>query len=203
MGVKMKNVIVMFLLLFNISVLAQTNDSKCELSTSGTLGFISVSHESTSPTYHYSSDGEFHYYILTNFRFGYFLSANFEIEPEVQLLFLEDVDPTYSLNANIAYNFEIDSSNLTPFILAGYGIGNSVPIYGTLLPQEIYGTSDLAVNQINIGAGLKIFVSENIAIRTEYRFQQYKYEKDYSNIDTVAKYTYSLHNLLFGISIFL
>ena len=199
----MKFKILVILLSLNISVLAQINGNRIELSASGTFGLVNSSYESSSPNYNYTSEGKFNYYILSNIRFGYFLNTHFEIEPEIQLLFLENIDPTYSINGNITYNFDIDSSKLKPFLLVGYGIGNAVPIFVSLIPQDLVENNSLTVHQINIGFGLKVFVTDDIAIRTEYRFRQYKYDKNYLNISTVEKYTRTFHNILFGISFFL
>jgi len=68
---------------------------------------------------------------------------------------------------------------------------------------KLFENKEQSVHQINFGFGLKIFVTDNIAIRTEYRFRQYKYDENYTNINTVLKNTYTFHNILFGISFFL
>lgn len=199
----MKLKIAVILLLMNICAHAQINGKRVELSFSGAFGEAKLSYESTSPTYSYTSDGKFHYYLFSNIRFGYLLNANFEVEPEIQVLLLENVDPSYSINANLVYNIGIDSSRIKPFLLIGYGIGNAVPFYGSLFNIESYEGNKLSVNQFNAGLGMKIFITNNIAIRNEYRFQKYSYTKDYSNIRTTSKYTYYFHQLLFGVSFLL
>ena len=199
----MKEKIAVILLLMNICMYAQINGKRFELSFSGAFGEAKSSYESTSNTYSYTSEGEFHYYLFSSIRFGYLLNPNFEVEPELQILLLESIDPSYSINANLVYNIDIDSSRVKPFLLIGYGIGNTVPIYGSLINIDAYEGNKLSVNQFNAGLGMKIFVTNNIAIRTEYRFQQYSYKKDYSNIKTTSKYTYYFHQLLFGVSFLL
>ena len=187
----------------NICLYAQINGKRFELSFSGAFGEAKSSYESTSNTYSYTSEGEFHFYLFSNIRFGYLLNNNFEIEPEVQILLLKGFDPSYSINANMVYNIDIDSSIIKPFLLVGYGIGNTVPIYGSLFSIIDCEGNNFSVHQFNAGFGMKIFVTNSIAIRTEYRFQQYSYKKEYSNIKTTSNYTYYFHQLLFGFSFFL
>ena len=197
----MKKLAVLFLLFLNFNSFAQMNGKNKELSFSGSFGALKSSYEHKSPNYSYSSEGDLNFYFLSNIRFGYFLNDHFEVEPEFQFLILERVDPFYSVNANIAYNIHVDSSNIKPFILIGYGLGNTLPLYGSLFYLDSF-EREMSVRQFNFGFGLKIFVSNNLAIRTEYRFQQYKYKRDYSNLNAISDYTYSLHNILFGLSYF-
>ncbi len=191
------------LLLLNICVYSQINGNRFELSFSGTFGEVKASSESTSSTYGYTSEGEFNFYFFSNIRFGYLLNTNFEIEPEIQILLLKHIDPSYSINANMVYNIDNDSSKIKPFLLLGYGIGNAVPAYGSLFSFADYIGNNFSVHQFNAGLGMKIFVTNNIAIRSEYRFQQYSYKKEYSNVNTTTSYTYYFHQLLFGVSYFL
>jgi opacity protein-like surface antigen len=198
----MKKLIFLLLVLLNFNSFAQINGKNKELSFSGSFGAVKSSYDYKSTNYNYSSESDLNFYFLSNLRFGYFLNNHFEIEPELQLLVLQSVDPFYSLNANIAYNIQVDSSRIKPFILIGYGIGNSVPFYGSLVNFDSI-ERELSVKQLNFGFGIKIFVSDNLAIRTEYRFQQYMYKRDYSNVNAISDYTYSFHNILFGLSFFL
>jgi len=195
-------IIVIFVLVVNIFANAQTNNKKYELSFSGTIGAFKSSLE-TSEAFSYTSESELMYYLISNIRFGYYLNRNFEIEPELQFALYEGADPSYSVNANILYNFDIDSSKIKPFLLVGYGLGNSVPFFNTLLgPRE----NSPSVNQLNAGLGTKIILDNSIAIRIEYRFQLYKSEEELSNNfnpPLIHNYSYYMHNILFGISLLL
>lgn len=127
-------------------------------------------------------------------RIGYFFDKKIEIEPEITFMF-EKFNGTYErktlLLANIAYNFS-KSSKVNPFILAGGGI--------MMYPEE----SDIHVIDserwietyvaMNIGAGIKWFISKQFAFRSEYRFIIYKDNADnitYHNIFLGPQYFFS------------
>ena len=85
-----------------------------------------------------------------------------------------------------------------PFILAGYGIGNAAPVYHAFWSRN---SENFDVPVLNAGAGLKAFVSERVALRGEYRYQKYEYDRTYSDFASV-KSTDSYNNVFFGFSIF-
>jgi opacity protein-like surface antigen len=197
----MKSKIAMaFLLFLNICANAQINGRNYEMSFSGSFQEIKATLESSDGKYSYSSEGDFSYYINLDFRFGYLFYKGLEIEPELQYSLFEKLKTSYVINANLLYHINTDSSKLKPFLLIGYGLGKSFPFPGSYLSFE---DEPRPTNLFNAGFGLKIFITKNVAVRTEYRFQQYKYTKEYSNIHTTAKYNYYVHNLLFGFSFFL
>jgi hypothetical protein len=103
-------------------------------------------------------------------RVGVFLFEGLEIEPEILFLSRSGVTPLYALNGNISYNF-LGLERSVPFLLAGYGVANSLPYF-----DVPYTLTPFTVGVLNLGGGLKLFVRENIAVRLEYRYQRYQGE---------------------------
>jgi opacity protein-like surface antigen len=103
------------------------------------------------------------------------------------------------LNGNISYNF-ISKGKTVPFLLAGYGLANTVPLFNIPLIR-----TDFTVGVLNLGFGIKSFLKDDIAIRVEYRFQKFSGQKE----TTDSYYSYSqkvdtrIHTVQFGISILL
>jgi len=125
-------------------------------------------------------------------RIGYFLGEKIEIEPEITFMF-EKPNGTYETNtlllANIVYNFN-RSSKVNPFILAGGGI----IMYSEESDIQVVDSESWIETHVamNIGAGIKWFISKQFAFRVEYRFIIYQ-----DNADNI---TY--HNIITGVSIF-
>ncbi len=181
----------------------EDNKFKWEFSISGTFGFLSESAKSPS----FESDGESMGYVTLVLRPGFFLTNSLEFEPEILMTSIEKTEPSFSLSGNLSYNFILPESNVRPFILAGYGIGNSVPIFNTLIGKT---TDKLDVTNLNFGAGMKIFFSNAVAVRVEYRYQIYNYDDEFQQYNypdgyTSSKIEYSInsHKILFGFSLFL
>jgi opacity protein-like surface antigen len=105
--------------------------------------------------------------LLFSSRLGFFVKEGFELEPEVLFMLSSGADPTYVLNGNVSYNFFSRRAS-TLFILIGYGIANTVPFFN--VP---FGRTNFSVGVVNIGAGIKAFLSDDIALRIEYRYQRY------------------------------
>ena len=122
----------------------------------------------------------------------------FEIEPEILLMLSSGSDPVYVLNGNISYNF-LTAGKTVPFILAGYGLANTVPFFGVPLLR-----TDFVVGVLNLGGGVKAFVREDIAVRVEYRYQTFSGEGE-TTISSSYSYTHKvdvrMHTVQFGISI--
>jgi opacity protein-like surface antigen len=176
-----------------------------EISVSGQMGQVKT-------TWKYSSRSLYDSYAHTEeatstfmtlaLRFGIYVYRGLAIEPEVHWSSLESAEPALSLHGNLAYNFDVATSpgqvRVMPFVLAGYGIGNSVP-FSLSLYAPSSGTWNVGV--LNLGAGLKAFITESVALRTEYRYQRYAWSEDrgYSKTET----TEAFHNIFFGFSVFL
>jgi hypothetical protein len=159
---------------------AQIEQGQSELSSQ--FSFMSRSYE--------SSDNSF-YSLLLAIRYGYFISKNLEFEPEMLFSIYKDDDPGFILSGNLAYNFSrSDPDNkIIPFIFGGFGISNTI----IFLPNVAYsGAESTTWTLLNAGAGIKVFVSEQVALRWEYRYQRLFEARDVS-----------YHNLYIGISVFL
>ena len=128
-------------------------------------------------------------------RIGYFLSKNFEIEPEINYIHVT-INPSYDrkfsysdalLFTNFVFNIDTPS-RVTPFILVGGGIIR-ISREAIIEPYQMV-TSTYSV--FDAGAGLKWFAAKRVALRTEYRFIYYK-----ENADTIIH-----HKIFIGVSIF-
>lgn len=133
-------------------------------------------------------------------RLGFFVLEGLELEPEILLLLSSGSVPAYLLNGNISYNF-ISAGKSVPFVLLGYGIANTVPLFN--VP---FLSTDFGVGVLNAGAGVKIFLKENIALRVEYRYQKFSGE---GSTGIIGFFTYTqrvdtrIHTVQFGLSVLL
>jgi opacity protein-like surface antigen len=175
--------------IFSASIFAQpSEDKKKELSISGCYQNISSGNSS-------GGSGA----LLISPRLGFFVYKGLEIEPEILFMVASGADPVYMLNGNISYNF-ISKGKIVPFLLAGYGLANAVPLFNVPLIR-----TDFTVGVLNLGVGIKSFLTDDIAIRVEYRYQNFSGQKE------ITSYYYSytqkvdtrIHSVQFGISILL
>lgn len=189
-----------------LPALSQTQPGSWELSVAGNFGSISTSSEYTVAGQTNSQEGEAQSYLGLDLRVGWFALEGLSIEPEIYILAIEQEPPTFNLGANLAYTFTIPSSPVKPYITAGYGIGNGIPIMQRLMGR----TSDkLDIPVLRVGGGVKLFLSKQVALKLEYRYERYSYET--SATYSFYPYTYSYnakevwnhHTVLFGISVFL
>lgn len=204
----MKNLIYAILaasIILGSPLYSQPRQGLWEVSLSGYLGSVSGTYESTSSNNYLnysSSEQESRGFISLALRPGYFITEGVEIEPEILWTAVEKIAPAYCLTANVAYNFSIPESHMTPFVLVGYGIANAVPVF-----QRLYGGSmdNFDISVLNVGAGDKIFITERIALRIEYRYQRFYQESAHSAglYSYSFKETQNFHNVFFGFSIFL
>lgn len=147
-------------------------------------------------------DGETNSAFNLSGRVGHYFTRRFEFEPEIILSVYEGGDPGFVLSANVLYNVSSPgASHISPFLLAGVGWSNSLPFFN----QMNLGDAHINYAVLNLGLGIKTFLSERSALRFGYRFQRFFAE------EVVYPYPYrwttdpsvSYHNLLFGLSIFL
>lgn len=195
-----KIIVVIILFLFSAVAFAQTEKDNIELSASFSFGSFSHTFKSNNSTYNSEST----LYLTTSIRAGYYLYYSFQFEPELFVYYVEKNSPTYNINANFAYNFLILESNIRPFLLIGYGLGNSLPFF----PSNnafIRVKNNLDIGCFNAGAGIKLFINKNIALRTEYRYQRFNSkDKEQSDGNTYDYETIlNIHKVLFGLSFFL
>jgi len=171
---------------------AQPREGKTrELSVSGSYQRYSSGSSSSSSAF------------LISPRLGIFVHRGFEIEPEVLLMFATGAT-VYVLNGNVSYNF-VGEGKAVPFLLLGYGIANTVPLFNIPTTKVEY-----SVGVLNVGAGVKAFLTEDIALRFEYRYQNFSGDGGTTNY-SFSGYSYSitrkidvrLHTVQFGLSVLL
>ncbi|NIO48595.1 MAG: outer membrane beta-barrel protein [Candidatus Aminicenantes bacterium] len=132
-------------------------------------------------------------------RVGIFLTNNLEIEPEVIYNYMRiSSDGEYAsqteaiLLANVAYNFGT-SSKVMPFMVGGAGI---TIISRSATDVETVSESGFAWN---VGAGIKWFAANSVALRFEYRFISFSI----TEVDIFElKQSHTVHRIFAGISIF-
>ncbi len=124
-------------------------------------------------------------------RFGIFATRAIEFEPELLFTKFKEEDTGYVFSANLAYHFSSGhpQQKAVPYIFGGLGVSNTfLFLYNTLYPER---TGD-HFTVLNLGAGIKQFISQDVALRMEYRFQ------DFMGNDAVV-----YHHLFLGLSVFL
>jgi len=166
---------------------AQPRDGrKLELSLSGAYQTYSTSNSLQSVSV-----------FFINTRLGFFVFGGLELEPEALCLLSSGSDPTYALNGNVVYNI-VASAKAVPFFLVGYGTANTVPFLNVPFTRISF-----PVGVLNLGAGLKIFIKDDVAIRVEYRYQRFSGEARESNYGYVYSNSVDsrIHSIQFGFSV--
>lgn len=179
-----------------------------EVSTSMQFGQVNSSYEYTyhsGPNAYTQTSDSKHSFLTLTMRYGKFVASGLEISPELQWTAIEEWEPAFSIAANLEYNFAplstSEKQRNVPFLLAGYGIGNAAPAYMWFVSR----TSDkFDVPVLNLGAGLKTFVSDRVALRFEYRYQRFSWDESYQSAfsSSTSKYVDQYHRFLFGFSVF-
>jgi opacity protein-like surface antigen len=157
---------------------------------------ISGSFQNVSEEGHSDSESA----ILISPRLGFFVTGGLEIEPEAVVMIGSGAGLSYMVNANVAYNFP-GGSNGVPFLLAGYGYANAVPVFGVPAYSPNYG-----LGVLNLGAGMKIFFAEIVAVRLEYRFQNFNGTGEthsYGDYSYTEDTDITFHTVQFGFSVLL
>lgn len=134
-------------------------------------------------------------------RLGYFLTKEFEVEPEVIFSVYENEDAGFILNANLLYNPPMPKdTRIFPFFLAGGGWANSVHLFN----QINAGKVDRNYTILNLGVGSRFFINNSVSLRFEYRFQRFFTEKEeqgwWGYYETYNP-SFNYHNVLFGLSV--
>lgn len=181
-----------------LPAISQTEKGSWELSFTGNAGSYSQKSEYTSGGQTHTNEGEARSYAALDFRAGYFLVDGLSLEPEFYFLGVEKTLPTYNLGVNVAYTFTIPESPVRPFLIAGYGTGNGIPMMQRLLARE---SENLDIPVLRVGGGLKVLLNRWVALKVEYRYERYTDEQStqYYSSKTVSNYG----NILFGFSFFL
>lgn len=184
-----------------IDARAQTEKGSWEISAAANAGSMSRSYESSSGGYSTSGSSDALMYFALDLRAGWYVVDGFSIEPEVYMFAAEEQEPAFNFGGNLSYTFNIQESPVKPFLIAGYGIGNAIPIAQLLLGQS---SDELDIPVLRVGGGLKVFVSKNVALKAEYRYERYTSEESSSSYygsyssTTVTNF----HNILFGFCVF-
>ena len=182
--------IVLFAAIAMASAFAQPREGKSKEPS------ISGSYQNYSSGGSSESSGAF----LISPRLGFFVVEGLELEPELLAMFGSGSDPVYMLNGNISYNF-ISGGKGVPFLLIGYGLANTVPVFNVPAIK-----TDFKVDVLNVGGGVKAFLREDIAIRFEYRYQKFSGQGEtsiYSYYSYTQKIDTRIHTVQFGLSILL
>jgi hypothetical protein len=181
--------------------ISQTEKGNVELSVAGNLGLSSSSYEHTCSGYSSSGEGEATGYFGFDVRVGAYVADGLSIEPEVYALFVEDVPPAFNLGANLSYTFAGPENHVRPYVIAGYGIGNAIPVMQRLIARTS-GEFDIPV--LRAGAGLKVFLGKQVALKVEYRYGRYSCEETYtySIYSSTTKSVWNYHNVMIGFSVF-
>lgn len=200
----MRNIMVVVVLASALAAAPSHGQPKAgtfELGMSVDMGFSKDSYEA-SGSFSSSSDSESEGFLALSVRPGYYVAAGLSIEPEFLWTAMEGQQPGFSLAGNLSYTFPIENSPVLPFVLAGYGRGNTIPALGIAMLAQTDGWD---VSLLNAGAGIKVFASSAVAVRMEYRYRRYSTEESYgigSYTGTVT-YTRQFHAFLIGLSLFL
>jgi opacity protein-like surface antigen len=170
-----------------------------ELSMTGTIGKSTRSVSSPSPYGSWGNESSTTYGTLS-LTAGYYIIDQLSIEPEINFLAYEGEPPGESVLLNLSYTYPIPHSIVAPFIRGGYGLGNATSFLG--IPDlAIHSTDNFDIKTLNAGAGVKLIVAQNVALRIEinYRNQTYTLEDISYSLD----YKYSTVELFIGFSVLL
>lgn len=163
--------LVFALLLPLISVSQPVQGSK-EISLQGyvTSRDISVKEKGSSSSDSYSDDMTIGSLYL---RMGYFITDNFSIDPELNWGFTDQTSPAFAFSLNGSFHAPL-KENLFVFVTGGAGLSNSVPFFNVAVDRY---TEKFDITMYNFGGGIKYYLTENLALRTEFRYQIYNFEE--------------------------
>jgi len=185
-------ILVVGLVLVVVSPLAsQTQQGSWEMSMTATFASISETMSSGGS----SSTSDAQGYVVVGVRPAIYVIDGLSIEPEFLWTAIENLPPVFSISGNLSYTVSLEESkNFKPFVLAGYGVGNGVPLARMLFFRQ---SDALDISLLNLGAGVKAFFSEAFALRAEYRYQRHGYTTSGG-----TDITWNTHNIFLGFSVF-
>jgi opacity protein-like surface antigen len=178
---------------------AQFEKNNVELSFSGSMGSWTVK---VAPSYGSSSQSQSYTYIYLTTVVDYYLIDGLSLEPEIGFYAIQQNSPSQSILMNLSYTSRIPNSMIALFLRGGYGIGNAITVapYGN---SPWYTSDKWNVNLINAGAGVKILLNENVALRIEANYRRDSFTQSATTYSSSADFSYSDVALLFGFSILL
>jgi opacity protein-like surface antigen len=180
-------------MLITITAGAQENNRRMEFSIAGSAqAFV--------------GERETEHYLSFPIRIGRFVNENVLIEVEGIITGWDeaaygDTEFGYIVSLNGSYNF-IAGEKTMPFLLLGIGFSNGLPFANSVAYSNEDGPKPIV---LNAGTGMKFLLSENAALRIEYRLQDFSGEKsvDYYYGTYTDKIDVTLHSMFFGVSLFI
>jgi hypothetical protein len=180
------------------SSIAQFRKGDVELSMNASLGSRSM--KVSSRGYEDSESYNFLYFGVSP---GIFVTQGLSIEPEIAFMAMEKQFPTWYFLGNVSYTYRGEGSKLAPFVRAGYGISNGIPV----LPGAMAifrTTNNLDVQVLNVGGGVKYQVAGATYLRAEANYKHYSWSRAlYSGSSTSTDYSYGDFGILLGFSVLL
>jgi hypothetical protein len=135
---------------------------------------------------------------------GYFVLDGLSIEPQIGMLVQKNEKPAWLFLGSLSYTYAIPQSNVAPFLRAGYGVSNAIPlpIDHTLIGRA---TDKLDVGVLELGGGLKLKATEGAYLRAEIGYRKSSWSREYSwyGYSTTIDYTYSTIALALGFTVIL
>jgi len=144
----------------------------------------------------FSENGEAATFINIPLRAGFFATKNLEIEAEFALTAPENSDVGFILSGLLSYNFKTPGG-LMPFVTAGYGVTNSIPVITNNVVNSI---PDATLGVLNLGGGLKVPLGPRVAFKSEYRFQNFTGGQGQG--PSRPKIDFQVHSIFTGFSVF-
>jgi len=181
---------------------AQFLKGTTELGLGGSLGSYTTK-STSSGLYGNYSNSETKNYAILNLSVGYYVADGLSIEPEISLMAMQGLEPSDLFLVNVSYTMPNPSSKFSPFILVGYGVSNSMQFPGLSILGRVSDKLDVGV--LNVGAGIKYLVSEDIALKMElnYRKESFTQTISYFGSSSSSDNTFATTGLLFGFSVLL
>lgn len=176
-----------------------------ELNLSGDMGSQSSTYKYEESGYSIENTTDLSYFQLHIIP-GYYFVDGFSFEPELDFLFIEDTEPSFSILPSLSYTYKLpDKSKLALYVRAGYGLSNSYNYFGVL----VRASNSLNVGIINLGAGIKFLATDNFCLRAEINYKRTSHTEEETYNYGLGEYSYkttsTLSNtrLLLGVSVIL
>lgn len=118
-------------------------------------------------------------------RIGFFITDNFSIDPELNWGFTDQTPPSFAFSLNGSFHAPI-KDDLFVFVTGGAGLSNSVPFLNVSVERF---TKKFDIMMYNLGGGLKYYLTENFALKTEFKYQVYNYEEKVESWGYYSSYT--------------
>lgn len=177
--------------------IAQFRKGNVELSMNASLGSRSI--KVSSRGYEDSESYNFVYFGVSS---GIFVTQGLSIEPEIAFMAMEQQFPTWYFLGNVSYTYANEGAKLAPFIRAGIGISNGIPVLpGTM---AVFRTTDnLDLQVLNIGGGVKYQIAGATYLRAEANYKHYSWSRTLYAASSSTDYSYGDLGLLIGLSVLL